>query len=172
MVTIVDVLNQWQAAGVMDIVLPFLLVFTIVFGILEATNLLGKNKGVHIIIALVIGLLALRLGLLSLFVAEVFPRLAVGLAVIISLLVLTGLFVHEDQAKYWMWGIAAVAVVIWIIVVVGSFQNVGWVGGGQFFQDYAGLIIGAVLLIGVIIAVVASKSEPNPDGKFKMHKND
>jgi len=34
MVTIADVLNQWQDIGVFDYVLPFLLVFTIIFGIL------------------------------------------------------------------------------------------------------------------------------------------
>ena len=171
MVTIVDILNQWESLGVFDYVLPFLLIFTIVFGILEATNLVGKNKGVHVIIGLVVGLLALRMGLVQTFFIEIFPRLGVGLAVILALLIITGLFIPEGQAKYWMWGIAAVAVIVWIIVMVGTFQNVGWMGGGAFFEDYAGMIIGAVLLIGVIIAVVASKAGGTSEGTFKLHKH-
>jgi hypothetical protein len=166
MVTIADVLTSWQTAGVFDYVLPFLLIFTVIFGILEATKIVGPNKGVHVIIALVIGLLALRMGFVQDFFREIFPRLGVGLAVILALLIITGLFISSEQAKYWMWGIAAVAVVVWIIVMVGSFQAVSWLSGTGFFEDYAGMIIGAVLLIGVIIAVVASKSDSTSDGTF------
>lgn len=167
MVTIADILNQWQSIGVFDYVLPFLLIFTIVFGILEATNIVGKNKGVHVIIALAVGLLALRMDFVQNFFKEIFPRLGVGLAVILALLIMTGLFINNLEARYWMWGIAAVGIVIWLIILVGSFENFGWFGSG-FFQDYAGMIIGAVLLIGVIIAVVASKSEgAGIGGKFE-----
>lgn len=169
MVTIVDILNQWQYAGVFDYVLPFLLIFSIVFGILEATKLIGPNKGVHVIIALVVGLLALRMGFVQAFFAEIFPRLGVGLAVILALLILTGLFINSTEAKFWMWGIAAIGLIVWIFVLIGSFENVGWIFGYSFFEDYAGMIIGAVLLIGVIIAVVASKSEGKADGTHRPH---
>jgi len=173
MVTIADVLNQWQAAGVYDYLLPFLLIFSIVFGILESTRILGTQKGVHVIVSLVVGLLAIRLGLVQRFFTEIFPQLGVGLAVILSLLILTGLFINSAEAKYWMWGIAGVAVIVWLIVLVNSFQNVGWLGGyGGYLGDYAGLIIGAVLLLGVIIAVVASKSEGKSEGTFKGFKRD
>jgi len=172
MVNIADILSQWEALGVFDYVLPFLLIFTIVFGILEATNIVGKNKGVHVILGLVVGLLALRMGFVQTFFTEIFPRLGVGLAVILALLIITGLFIPQGQAKYWMWGIATVAVIVWIIVMVGTFQNVGWMGGGMFFEDYAGMIIGAVLLIGVIIAVVASKSEGKGEGTFQGFKRE
>ncbi len=172
---IAGILNQWQEIGVFDYVLPFLLVFTVVFGILEATNLLGKNKGVHVIIALVTGLLSLRAISASVniqnFFSQIFPRLGIGLAVLVALLILAGLFINKTEAKYWMWGFAAVAVIVWIIVLVGSFKDMSWFGSSDFFEDYAGLIIGAVLLIGVIIAVVASKSEGKSGGEFERQKS-
>jgi uncharacterized membrane protein YGL010W len=164
--TIADILSQWQTAGIFDYVLPFLLIFSVVFGILASTNILGKQKGVNVIVSLVVGLLALRLGFVQLFFAQIFPRLGVGLAVILALLIMTGLFISSKEAKYWMWAIAAIAVIIWIIVLVGSFESAGWFGlYGGYIGDYAGLIIGAVLLIGVIIAVVASKSEGTSGGE-------
>ena len=165
MVTIADVLNQWQSAGVYDYLLPFLLIFAVVFGILESTKILGKQKGVHVIVSITVGLLALQLGFVQIFFRELFPRLGVGLAVILALLIMTGLFITTKEAKYWMWGIAGVAVIVWIIILVGSTQTLGWFGSsfGGYMGDYAGLIIGAVLLIGVIIAVAASNSEKGGD---------
>ena len=166
--TIADILNQWQSVGVFDYILPFLLIFSVVFGILASTNIIGKQKGVNVIVSIVIGLLAIRLGFVQLFFTQLFPSLGVGLAVILALLIMTGLFVNTREAKYWMYGIAGIAIIIWIIVVVNSFESVGWLGGyGSYIGDYSGLIIGAVLLIGVIIAVVASKSEGSSDGTFE-----
>jgi hypothetical protein len=168
--TIADVLNQWQMAGVFDYVLPFLLIFSVVFGILASTNIIGKQKGVNVIVSLVVGLLALRLGFVQTFFAEIFPRLGVGIAVILALLIMTGLFVNKTEAKYWMYGIAGIAVIIWIIVLVNSLEGAGWLGGyGGYIGDYAGLIIGAVLLVGVIIAVATSggSSSGSADGTFE-----
>jgi uncharacterized membrane protein YGL010W len=168
--TIADILTQWQSAGVFDYILPFLLIFSVVFGILASTNILGNKKGVNVIIALVVGLLALRLGFVQMFFAEVFPRLGVGLAVILALVIMTGLFINDDEVRYWMWGISGVGVIIWIIVLVGSFETTGWFGTyGGFIGDYAGLIIGAVLLIGVIIAVAASGSKRGGTGASQRH---
>ena len=47
-----SLLMQWETAGIFDYVLPFLLIFAIIFGILSATKISGSNKGVHLIIAL------------------------------------------------------------------------------------------------------------------------
>lgn len=154
--SIANLLNGWQQAGVFDYVLPFLLIFAVVFGILEASKVLGKNKGVHVIISVVIGLLALQLNFVSVFFANVFPRLGVGLAVILTLLILTGLFIKKADTKYWMYGIAAVGVIIWIIITTKAFEGAGWIGN-YFTEDYIGLVIGAVLLIGVIVLVYRSK---------------
>ena len=93
--TIADILNQWQTAGVFDYILPFLLIFSVVFGILASTNILGKQKGVNVIVSLVVGLLALRLGFVQLFFAQIFPRLGVGIGVILALLILAVLFVNK-----------------------------------------------------------------------------
>lgn len=151
-------LSQWEAAGVFDFLLPFLLIFAIVFGILTTTNILGKNKGVHIIIAFVVALLALRLDFVPRFFAEIFPRLGVGLAVILALVILIGLFVPQDEMRYWLYGLGAIAFVIAIVVVSQSFEGFGWFSSG-FNSDYVGWIIGAVLVIGLIIAVANATGE-------------
>jgi len=157
--TIADLLGQWEAAGVFDFLLPFLLIFAVIYGILTTINVFGKNKGVNVILAVVIGLLALRLQFVPLFFTEIFPRLGVGLAVILSVLILVGLFVAEDQRRTWLMILSVLGAVVAIVIITRTFDVLGWVytyGGG----DLAGWIVGAVLIIGVIIAVVQSGKPP------------
>ena len=68
--------------------LPFLLVFAVVFGILIQMNIFGKNRGINVIIALVIGFLAVRSPFFTQFYSEIFPRLGVGIVILLSILIL------------------------------------------------------------------------------------
>ena len=57
--TITNILNTWADIGVFAYLLPFLMIFALVFGILTKSKLLGENKAVHATLALTVGLLAL-----------------------------------------------------------------------------------------------------------------
>jgi hypothetical protein len=160
-VDIAYILSSWEAAGVFNYFLPALLIFSVVFGILEATNIVGKNKGIHVIISIAIAGMTIGFGrnYIASFFSEIFSQLGVGLVAILSLVILTGLFISKDEAKYWAYGFAAIAFIIWILITVGSLRSLGWMTLGSYnLEDYAGLIVGAVLLIGVIIAVSAASS--------------
>jgi len=152
--SIADVFYQWEYLGVFDFLLPFLLVFAIVHGILTSTRILSENKGISVIIAFVIGMLSIRYQyFFSSFLAEIFPRLGIGLTVLLSLMILVGLFIAEDEQKYWGYGLASVGVLIAIIIFYQTASNLGWAWAGGVGGDSVGLIILAILIVGVIIAV-------------------
>lgn len=155
------ILYQLDSIGVFDYLLPFLLVFALTFGILSVTRIAGDQKGIHAVIAIVIGLMAIRLGFTQSFFAEIFPRLGIGMAILLSIMLLVGLFVPKDEMRFWGWGLATIGLIIAIIIVTQSFDRLGYVGLAGW-EDYVGYIIGAVLLIGVIIAVVAGNNSGNP----------
>jgi len=52
-----NVATYFQAYGIMDILLPFILVFTIVFAVMQKTKILGDKKQFNVVIALILGLL-------------------------------------------------------------------------------------------------------------------
>ena len=56
---IADVLNQWAQMGIFDYAIPFLLLFAVVYAILDNSSILGNNKGVNAIVALSVGMLSL-----------------------------------------------------------------------------------------------------------------
>jgi len=155
--TIADLLNQWELLGVFDFALPFILIFAIIFGILNHSGILGKNRMVHILIASVIGLLALRSGTVQAFFSEIFPQLGIGLAVLLSLIILVGLFVQDDAKKGWFFGFSALGFFIWIIVTYSAFAD--YTFGNFFYGDYIGIIAFVLVGIGIIIAVAASGGE-------------
>jgi len=157
--TIADVLNQWAAAGVFDYVFPFLLVFAVVFGILNTTHALGKHKGVQVIIGIVLGALALQFNYLSDFLKILAPNLGIGISVILAVIICVGLFIPANERRYWFWGLGAVGFIIAVILIVSTFDTLGYTS--MAYYDYAGYIIGAVLLIGLIIAVAAGGGDDN-----------
>lgn len=165
--TIYDLFTQWEYTGIFDLLLPFLLLFALIFGILSTTNVLGSHKGVNVIIAFTIALMSLRFYFVSDFFADVFPRLGIGLAMIVVLMVLVGLFIPLDEKRYWSWGLGTIGFAIAIIVVVKSLDVFGWTSTGINTWDFAGWIVGALVVIGLIIAVAASSG--GKSGEEKKH---
>ena len=75
-----NVLAYWEQAGFFSYVLPFLLIFALVYGILTRTQIFKDNRAVNGILALTVGLLALQFDFVPVFFSEIFPRLGVALA--------------------------------------------------------------------------------------------
>jgi hypothetical protein len=166
MVDIATIFSQWQSIGVFEYLLPILLIFAVVFGILTTTNVLGHNKGLHAIIAIIIALMAVgyssSLGYsLGNFLQTLFPRLGIGLAVLLAILILIGLFVPDDERRFWLWGLAAISIIIVIVILSKTFAQFNWYSSGNY-GDYVGWIIGGVLILGLIIAVAASGGQKDP----------
>ena len=94
-VTVTDILNQWNQIGVFSYVIPFLLIFAVIFAILQKTKILTgehENKGLLAIISIAVSLLALQFDMVSIFFAVIFPRFGIGLSIFLVLLILLGFF--------------------------------------------------------------------------------
>ena len=90
--TIGNFLYNLETLGFFSYVLPFLMIFAIVFAILEKIGFLGKNKGINFVLALAVALMALQFQFVSYFFAEIFPRLGVLLSILLVAIILLSLF--------------------------------------------------------------------------------
>ncbi len=156
-----ELLSKWQEAGFFSYLLPFLLIFALVFGILTRTNIFKDNKVVNGIIALAVALMALQFNFVPQFFTEIFPRVGVGLAIILAILIVAGLFIDpkSNAINYILLGIAVVTVGAIIIQSAGA---VGW-ASGQWWQDHWAIVAGGIFLIIVIAVVVGTAGKK--DGK-------
>lgn len=109
--------------GFVDVVLPFLLVFTLVYGVLEKTKVLGKNSHVHALTAVMIALLVVGaanvLGVVSFLVHVI----GVGVVIILGFAMVLGLFgIHYlPQSKTWH----TAFFIIFLVVLVVVLQRIG-----------------------------------------------
>lgn len=149
-----NLLAYWEQIGVFSYVLPFLLIFAVVFGILMKIRVFGDNRGLNAVIALVIGLLALQFELVPIFFSEIFPRVGVALSIILVLLVLAGLFLDPDN-KAVNYGLLAVGVIIFLAVLVKTAGFLGWYSGYWWYANWPSILLG-IVVIAIFFAIINS----------------
>lgn len=142
-----NILNQWETAGVFDYLLPFLLVFAVVFGILETTQVLGKHKGIHAIVSLVIGMFTMRYFQVGEFIGVIFANFGIALSIILVLIILTGLFVSPNNRMHWIKTTSGVSLVAVVIVVIASINEFSWFGSYWWQNNWVTLLWIAIIVL-------------------------
>jgi len=152
-----NVLSRWEQQGVFSFVLPFLLLFAIIFGILTTTRIFKDNRAINGIIALVVSLLALQFDFVPLFFSEIFPRLGIGLAIILIAMILLGMFApNRTWMTYTFFAIGAIVLVVILVNVAGLFGYGSFIGG-IYWPDQLWWIL-LIVIVGVIIAAAVPKN--------------
>lgn len=155
-----QIMEQWAQYGFFDVLLPLILVFTIVFAILEKTELF-KNRGVNIIIALVIGFFTVSNVYVSGFFMYLFSNLALGVAILLCLLILIGIAIKpEGESWMWIFGIAGGLLFLVVLGRSGAFKMMCAENCSFWFQQNIPWIIMLVFVALVIVGVaIAAKKE-------------
>jgi hypothetical protein len=163
-----NLLSTWEQAGLFSYLLPFLLIFAMVFGILTKMKIFKEAKAVNAIIALAVALMSLQFGFVPNFFSQIFPRLGVGLAVILGVLIITGLFADPENnvINYVLLGIGVVVIAI---VVIQSAGALGW-ASGSWWEDNWQIVVGAIFIF-ILIAVVIGSANPNKKEPPTYHPN-
>lgn len=151
--------------GFFQFVLPFLVVFALIYGILSNIKIFKENKGVVAILSLSIGLLALWQGFVPAFFAEIFPRLGIGLSVLIAALILIGAFVPMDKFGKEGWGnyiFMGLGALIFLIVFFSSSSAYGFLHGTSWISNNLSLIIVLLIVIGAVVVVMVGRRREKP----------
>ncbi len=169
-----DFVRILQEFGVVDVILPFVLVFTVVYAVLLKSKIFGDEaQKFNIIISLVMGLLFVVPHVTGHYdsigfdpvkvVNQALPSISVLLIAFMLVLILVGLFGVQTGG-----GIATIAVIISLVAVTAIFSNaVGlWGTGGlpwwlSFLDDpdIQALIV-IILVFGLIVWFITKPSKP------------
>ncbi len=167
----ITALDRW---GLTDVLLPFLLVFTLIFAVLEKTKILGEGKkNFNIIISLVMALMVVVPHVTGRYPAgydpvqiinAALPSVSLLVVAVIMLLIMIGLFAHDKiYLGLTMPGWIAIVSIILILTIFGS--AAGWYASGfnswltgVFGNDALAVVI-MLLVFGVIIAFITGGGE-------------
>ena len=159
-----DLLSKWEQAGFFSYLLPFLLIFALVFGILTRIKVFKDNRVVNGIIALAVALMALQFSFVPEFFSQIFPRLGVGLIIILGILIVVGLFADPDSPliNYVLLGIGVITIGMILIQSAGA---LGW-ASGQWWEQNWQIVIGAMVLF-ILVAVIIGSASPKEKKEVK-----
>ena len=151
-------IERW---GLSDVILPFFLIFTIVFAVLQKTKILGKeSRGFNTIVSLVLGLSTVIPHVLNIYPAEAdvvniintaLPNVSVVIIAVILVILIVGLFAGGEMTGYTSGGIVVAAFIIVIYIFgasAGWWQMAGWL---DFLSDPDTQAVIIVLLVFAIV---------------------
>jgi len=141
-----DMLAKWEQAGFFSFLLPFLLLFALIFGILSRVDVFKGNRAVNGIIAVVVALLSLQFDFVPRFFAEIFPRLGVGLAILLVAMILLGMFMTSAMTGI-LFGIGAI---IFVVVLINTSGALGYASSFWWKDNWPHIILAGVIIWGIV----------------------
>ena len=161
-----------QNFGFFETVIPFILVFALVYGILRFTKVLGdpdkaRTNAINVVISFAISFLVIATTNIVSMIRDLVPNATLLLVIALMLLLLLGFagFKTQDYLGKTTMGGKIIAAVLVIIFVGVLFYSFGWnilaqvnidpsIVNGIFTREVINLIIGLGLLIGLPLLVV------------------
>jgi len=163
--------------GLFDIILPFLLVFTLVYAILEKTKILGTvkvkdeevaNKNLNSMVAFVIGLLVVATANVVRAINESLPNIILLAVVSFSFLLLIGIFMKSGEldfaSKHKNW-YKAFMIIIFIGVIAIFLNSIYVISEGQEYSlllvvldwvsnNWSGAVFGSIIMLLIVIGAI------------------
>ena len=168
---LVDSIDYLVSIGVYDVLLPFLLVFAIIFAILEKTKILGSEKtNINAVVAVVVGLLlVVQKGIVEL-INLFLPRISLIIVVVLMGLLIVSMIAGKEFTglKGGALGIAIIVVIIAVVLALTTPPT----GYGLWLtpaDKQALLSLGIPLLVlFLVIGVVTSGSKKEKKGGYSL----
>jgi hypothetical protein len=179
------VLNFFVDLGIYDVILPFLLVFAIVFAILDKTRVLGfevvdkvqyPKKSINAIVALAIAFFVVASAQLVQVITQVSSQVVILLLAIVLFMALIGTFMEQTAngvklpEKGWQPAFM-IAVLIGIVLIFLNALN--WLDVMyNFLSDHwSNELVASVILLLTVIGVIAFVTK-SPGGKKEEDKKE
>ncbi len=178
-----QVLNFFDSIGLFDVVLPFLLVFTIVFAILEKTKVLGTEdiegkrytkKNLNAIAAFVMAFLVVASSELVEIITTVSSQAVIVLFLSVLFLLLVGSFYKEGEPVFLEGGWKIVFMIIVFISIIGIFLGAIKTSDGRTWLERLGDFTGSggdelagslILLALVVVFVIYATKDTAKEAK-------
>ena len=173
-------IQNWQQLGLYDIILPFLLIFTISYAVLQKVMIFGKGaKKINVIIALVIALLFLQNSYLIFILQRFLPNMSLVMVVVLMFLLLVGIVGGQEGFKGFADKMLTIAFFLAIIITLVALSTDFFPGTSGYgilswfyvlFPDPA--TQSTIILVIMIIVIIAFVTGGGSGDTFKKVEED
>ena len=154
--------------GFFDVILPFLLVFTLIFAILQKTKILGTvegkaKKNLDAMVAFSIALFVVVASNIVAVIREAMPLVSLVLVVLVSFMLLAGSFSGSEEykvtggLKIFLTTLVFIGIVLIFMGVIRTKSGVSWL---KYSWDYmlanwaTGPLVSSLIFLGIILVVI------------------
>lgn len=176
MVTFNDLVRSLENLGALDVLIPFFLIFTVAFAILEKTRILGNHKkNLNVALAFILGLGVVIPHVIAPggpadvvnIINSALPQISVVVVALVSLFLLIGLFAPE--VRWPGGGVGAGIVIIALLIVIFVFGNsAGWwftpTWLNWFSPDTQAFVIILIVFVLVVSFIIHEPGEHRGNG--------
>jgi len=155
-----------------QIILPFILVFAVLFAALQKSKILGDDrKNIDIIVSLVLTLITISFAYSSDIISQVIPVFSIGMIVVLVVLVIMAF--SDGSPNYKLpnavkWGIGIIFGISMIAVLVLTTGLWDYLKGDAFSNGTSSIlsnVIFAIIIAGVIAVAAAAGGKSGGDKK-------
>ncbi|MEK6890580.1 MAG: hypothetical protein AABX03_00415 [Nanoarchaeota archaeon] len=151
-----------------NVVYPFLLIFTLIFAILQRSKILGDDKKqIDSLVALSIALIAVAFSYATGIISKLMPFLAVAAVILLVFLILYGFVASSNkdgltlpkQVQWALLALISISVIIAVIWATGQWDRVyGWiVNGGQPTGIATNVLLVVIIVAAMVIVLIPWK---------------
>jgi len=172
--TLGNLAESLESIGFVDVLLPFLLIFTVIFAVLEKTKILGEGKrNLNVGLSFIFALLVVVPHVTGNFPAgydpvavinAALPSVSLVVVAIIALLILIGVFAGDKlvfgmSSAGWI-GLFSLITIVFIFGSAAGWWQTGFLQWleGLFGSDVVAVVV-MLLVFGIIIAFVTGGGE-------------
>jgi len=157
---------QWSSIGIFDILLPMLLIFTVVYAVLQRTKILTGKREIDAIVALVIGFFVMGNPEVSQFFLPLFSNAALGIVILVVFLLLVGLVMPKAEEGQWntITLVGGIAIFLWVMSRAADYFGGNMIFSSFWWADNSGWVIPLILVI-IVLAIVFSSEKQAPQYK-------
>ena len=153
-----------------NVVYPFLLIFTLIFAILQRSKILGDGKKqIDALVALSVALIAVAFSYATGIISKLMPFLAVAAVILLVFLILYGFVASSNkdgliipkQVQWALLVLITIAVIIAVIWATGQWDRVyDWIfGGGQPTGIGTNILLIAIIIGAMVIVLFPWKNK-------------
>jgi hypothetical protein len=172
-----DIIASLEDVGFYEVALPFILIFTLVFAILQKIKIFGdKGKNFNAVISLVMAFLVVRTGAVVEVMNMYLPQVSLIAVIIITVLILVGLIISPEQLGM-KGGFGGVAILITVIGAAAAFiasssplgiEMPRWVN--DLFRGADWTILLSIAAVIIFIAWMTSEDDPDKGAWKKVQE--